>query len=208
MSFVKRDWEAYQDSLPQEDLEEDETPEWALEPLADDDKLKQLTILAGHYQSTEAEIAKTEENLKLLNERFRRIREDFIPDKMMELGIRKYTLTDGSTIGYSQIFAGKVLDEKAFDWLEANGYADAVKKEMKLEVSRVDDMQLEFIRQYITDHPGSLRNMSVKEKQAIHHMTLGAAIKALTKRGQTLPPELFETFIGNRASIKKGKSDE
>jgi hypothetical protein len=125
---------------------------------------------------------------------------------MIELGVKSYKLTDGSTIGYSQIFAGKVLDEKGYDWLEKHGYADAVKQELRLEVSRIDKAALDKVKELIALN-NSFLNMSVKEKQAIHHMTLGAAIKALTKRGQQLPPELFETFIGNRATIKKGRDN-
>ena len=189
--------------------EDEERMRQGLPPIPTDEKLIQLAILADHYVATEAEIAATEEKLKSLNERFRKIREDFIPDKMMELGIKKYVLTDGSTIGYNQILSGKVLDEKAYVWLESNGYADAVKQELKLEVSRIDNEAIEAIKQYITkEHADYFKNMSVREKQAIHHMTLGSAIKALTQRGQQLPPELFETFIGNRATLKKGKSDE
>jgi hypothetical protein len=185
---------------------EDETPERDT-VIPEDSDSEQLANLADHYLTVEAEIVEMEDRLKTLKETFRRIREDFIPERMIELGVKSYKLTDGSTIGYSQIFAGKVLDEKGYDWLEEHGYADAVKQELRLEVSRVDKIKLDFIKQYIVDHPQSLRDMSIKEKQAIHHMTLGAAIKALTKRGQQLPPELFETFIGNRATIKKGRDN-
>jgi hypothetical protein len=172
-----------------------------------DDKGKQLATLADHYLAVEAEIEEMEARLKTLNETFRRIREDFIPERMIELGVKKYTLTDGSTIGYSQIFAGKVLDERGYDWLEANGYQDAVKQELKLEVSRTEHVSLERIKQFILDNPRVGENMSIKEKQSVHHMTLGSTIKALTKRGKSLPPELFETFIGNRAKITKGRDN-
>jgi hypothetical protein len=164
--------------------------------------------LADNYQRIEDEIAHAEDNLKRLHDLFRRVREDLIPEKMIELGIKKIVLTDGSTLSYGDFYAGKVLNDEAYDWLEDNGYADAVKEEMKLEISRVDDIQLELIRQYIKDHPNSLRNISVKEKQSIHHMTLGAAIKSLTKQGKELPPNLFETFIGKRATLKRGKDND
>jgi len=171
-----------------------------------DDKLAMLANLADHYQTLEAEVADAEENLKILTERFRRLREDMIPDKMMELGVKKIVLDDGSTLSYSDFYAGKVIDEQGYDWLEQNGYADAVKQELKLEVSRIDKATLEAIKDYIaSDH--SLANLSAKEKQSIHHMTLGAAVRSLTKQGKELPQDLFETFIGNRASLKRGKDN-
>jgi len=170
-----------------------------------DDKARMLANLADNYQRIEAEIATAEDNLKRLNDLFRRLREDIIPDKMMELGIKKIVLTDGSTLSYSDFYAGKVVDEGAYDWLEQNGYADAVKQELKLEVSRTDHITLDLIKKFIVDE--GFDNLSAKEKQSIHHMTLGAAIKSLTKQGKELPPNLIETFIGNRATLKRGKDN-
>jgi hypothetical protein len=184
-----------------DDIEEDKR-----QAIPADDKAAMLANLADHYQTMEVEIAQEEEKLKVLHERFRRLREDLIPDKMMELGVKKIVLTDGSTLSYSDFYAGKVLNDDAYDWLEANGYADAVKQELKLEVSRVDRATLEAIKSYIeSDH--SLANLTAKEKQSIHHMTLGAAIRSLTKQGKELPQNLFETYIGNRATLKRGKDN-
>jgi len=191
----------------QVDIEWDDEPTTWRE-IPEDDKLRQLANLADNYLAIEAEIAQAEDNLKRLNELFRRVREDMIPEKMIELGVKSYKLTDGSTIGYSSFYAGKVLKDEGYDWLESNGYADAVKQELKLEVSRVDKMALEAIKQYITkEHADYFKNLSIKEKQAIHHMTLGSVIKGLTKAGKQLPPDLIETYIGNRATIKKGQDN-
>jgi hypothetical protein len=210
MSIAKRHYEeqhekaiaAAESDFPVDIFSEEEETRQAI---PEDDRLRQLANLADHYLTTEAEIADMEEKLKVLNERFRKIREDFIPEKMMELGVKSYKLTDGSTIGYSSFYAGKVLKDEGYDWLEQNGYADAVKQELKLETSRVDSDALEEIKKFIFMR--DFDNLSVKEKQAIHHMTLGSVIKALTKRGEQLPPDLIETYIGNRATIKKGQDN-
>ena len=120
------------------DLEEDRK-----QVIPEDNKIRMLTNLADHYTALEEEIETAEARLKLLNERFRLLREDIIPDKMKEFGIKKLVLEDGSTIAYRPFYAGKILDDKAFDWLEENGYPDAVKQELTLEVSRVDSTFLE-----------------------------------------------------------------
>jgi len=188
-------------------LTEEELPQ-AQQTLPADDKIRMLANLADNYAALEEEIAIAEEKLKILQERFRLLREDIIPERMMDFGIKKIVLEDGSTLGFGSFYAGKVLDEKAYAWLEANGYSDAIKQELKLETSRADNIALEFIKAYIENHPKSLAKMSVKEKQAIHHMTLGTIIKDLTRAGKQLPPNLIETYIGNRAFIRKGRTDE
>jgi hypothetical protein len=191
------------------DLFDDETLEYLGKnvPIPDDDKAAMLANLASHYETAEDSIAQLEKDLATAKEWFRRIREDLIPEKMIELGVKKIVLTDGSTLSYSDFYAGKVLNDEAFDWLEQNGYADAVKQELKLEVSRVDRVLLTVIKEMIAKNPTAYANLTAKEKQSIHHMTLGAAIRSLTKQGKELPQNLFETYIGNRATLKRGKDN-
>jgi len=170
-----------------------------------DDKAAMLANLADHYETMEKEVSMAESLLAHCQERFRRLREDLIPEKMIELGIKKIVLTDGSTLSYGDFYAGKVKDEAGYDWLEQNGYQDAVKAELKIETSRVDRAALDKVMAFLLT--AGFKNMSAKEKQSIHHMTLGAAIKSLTKQGKELPQDLFETFIGKRATLKRGKDN-
>ena len=171
-----------------------------------DDKAEMLANLADHYETMEKEVSMAESLLAHCQERFRRLREDIIPEKMIELGIKKIVLTDGATLSYGDFYAGKVKDEAGYDWLEQNGYADAVKTELKLEASRVDKKIIDMVKEFLSRQVG-YQNYSAKEKQSIHHMTLGAAIKSLTKQGKELPQNLFETFIGKRATLKRGKDN-
>ena len=188
----------YEDDL--DDLFEDDKTE--RQAIPQDDKAQMLANMADYYTDMEREIELMEGKLAIMNERFRRLREDLIPEKMIELGIKKIVLTDGSTLSYGDFYAGKVKDEAGYDWLEQNGYADAVKTELKLEASRVDKKIIDMVKEFLSRQVG-YQNYSAKEKQSIHHMTLGAAIKSLTKQGKELPQDLFETFIGKRATLKR-----
>jgi hypothetical protein len=174
--------------------------------LPQDDQLQMLANLADHYETMEDEVADAEASLEAAKERFRRLREETIPDRMQEFGVKKIVLSDGSTLAYSDFYAGKVLNDEGYDWLEANGYQDAVKTELKIETSRVDRAALDRVMSFLMT--AGFQNMSAKEKQSIHHMTLGATIKELTKQGRELPKDLFETYIGTRATLKKGKTNE
>jgi len=190
-----------------DDLDDDEKP-----VIPDDTKTQQLAILADHYVSMENEINAVENELAGLKERFRRLREDIIPDKMQSFGVKKLTLPDNSSLGYDRFYAGKILDDGAYDFLESVGYPDAVKQELKLEVSRVDNRVLAKIKEWVAkmvdaDDPEGFDNLSVKEKQSVHHMTLSSLIKSLNKQGRDLPKDLFDVYIGYRATLKKGKPE-
>jgi len=167
-----------------------------------DEKVETLTKLAEIYTDLTEMTATAEETLKRLQENLRVVREEIIPDKMMEFGIKKLVLTDGSELSYSPFYRGTVIGEGAYDWLENEGYPDAVKQEIKVEGSRARAAYLTMVRDFVKNMDAEL---SIKEKLSVHHMTLGALIKELSKKGKSLPPDLFNVYIGNIASLKKGK---
>jgi hypothetical protein len=170
-----------------------------------DAKLAMLKNLADHYEVAEANVRDAEDALKKASELFRRIREELIPEKMKELGVKRFVLEDGSELGYKEFYAGKILDEDAYTWLEANGYAGAVKQELRLTTNRMEKARLEYIMEFMAKRPEIFSDMDMQEKQSVHHMTLGTIIKDLTKSGKSLPQNLIETFIGNRATLKGAK---
>ena len=189
--------EADNDWLNELEADTRETPE--------DEKLEALRTLADEYVAQEEEIREATHMLSVMEERFRLLREDLIPDKMMELGVKKLVLDDGSTLAYAPFYGAKILNDDAYQYLEDRGYPDAVKQELKLETSRLDKGTLDKIMAFIMQN--DFVNLSLKEKLSVHHMTLGKLIKELTKQGLELPKNLFDVYIGNRATLKKGKPD-
>jgi len=173
--------------------------------IPEDEKLEALRSLADDYVTQEEEIREATHMLSVMEDRFRILREDTIPDKMMELGVKKLVLDDGSELSYSSFYGAKILDDAAYRYLEDRGYPDAVKQELKLETSRADADALAKIMEFIMQN--DFVNLSLKEKLSVHHMTLGKLIKELTKQGLELPKHLFDVYIGNRATLKKGKPD-
>jgi len=196
--MIDKDLEADNDWLNELAADAREIPE--------DEKLEALRALADEYVTWEQEILEAEHRLSVLTERFRMLREDLIPDKMMELGVKKLVLDDGSTLAYAPFYGAKILDDAAYQYLEDRGYPDAVKQELKLETSRLDKGSLDKIMAFIMEN--DFVNLSLKEKLSVHHMTLGKLIKELTKQGLELPKHLFDVYIGNRATLKKGKPDD
>jgi hypothetical protein len=174
--------------------------------IPEDEKLEALRALADEYVTQEEEIREATHMLSVMEDRFRMLREDLIPDKMMELGIKKLVLDDGSTLAYAPFYGAKILDDAAYQYLEDRGYPDAVKQSLTLETSRLEKAVLERVMAFIMEN--DFVNLSLKEKLSVHHMTLGKLIKELTKQGLELPKHLFDVYIGNRATLKKGKADD
>src|SRR6185436_15724679 len=106
-----------------------------------------------------------------MKEEFLRLRRETIPDRMMELGVKKFVLSDGTELAYKKVCSAQVLkEEEAFAWLEANDFPDCVKDELTVSTTRLDSSVIEELKEFLAD----FKNVSFKEKVSVHHMTLSA----------------------------------
>jgi len=183
-----------------DELDADEKPKLPL-----NEEAKELTALADKYEEYEYNIKAIEDALTNLRAEFLRLRRETIPDRMLELGVKKFVLSDGTELAYKKVCNATVLkEEEAFEWLEANDFGDCVKDELTVSTTRLDSSVIDEMKTFLSD----FKNVSFKEKVSVHHMTLGALIKELVEDGKAVPSDLFNVYIGNVASLKKGKSDE
>ena len=77
-----------------------------------DQGLGKISTLAERYTDLDEEIKDMETRLKILKEQAREIAEKQLPDAMAEVGVAKFTLTDGSEVTVKPYYSAKISDEK------------------------------------------------------------------------------------------------
>ena len=163
-----------------------------------EEQLSTLARLATELRSLEDEIEETEERLQILKEDLSLISEVTIPDLMKDIGVEKITLSNGLRLSYKFFANGKVLDEKAYDWFENEGYSELVKSELTIKTRRIEKQDLAPVKALLREH-----NLEFSEKDHIHYQTMGAFLREKITEGHPLPPaDLVEIHRGFKATVK------
>jgi nitrogen regulatory protein PII-like uncharacterized protein len=171
--------------------------------LPSDDGLSKISVLAEEYTELDEEIKDAETRLKLLKERARVITEIQLPNAMAEVGVAKFTLTDGSEVSVKPFYSAKITDEKreeCFTWLQDNGHEALIKDEIVLTFNRGEHEEAEEFRAQL-DQQG----LDYSGKMGVHSSTLTAFVKEQVESGAEFPLELFNVYIGQIAKIKRSK---
>lgn len=169
--------------------------------LPKDDEIKELNNLVQALVETQGQIATFEEKLKALKASELRLSTEVIPAKMDECGFTSVTLPNGRKVSYKAFYSGKIRPEtepEAFDWLENSGHGGVIKGEAVFPYRRAEkDEMLEWLR-IVEEATGRVANV----KLSVHHSTLKALVREIVEGGGTLPPHLFDVYIGRQTVLK------
>jgi hypothetical protein len=162
--------------------------------------LSSVGALAKRAKVLEKEIEDIEFILKERKEQQRKLLEDSIPAMLQELGMKKFTMADGSTIDVKPFYSASIKEENravAYEWLRKNGYDDIIKNTVSVRFGRGEDELCENLL-------NSLRgqNYPVEQAQKIEPQTLKAWVKEMVERGAEFPTETFGVYTGHKATIK------
>lgn len=167
------------------------------------DGLKSIATLARRIRETEEEIKRAEEFLKSKNEALRKMTDEDLPSVLEEMGVKSFTLDDGSKVTVTALYGASIPSDKkeqAFEWLRENGYDDLIKNDVICTFGRgEDDKAAEFAE------AARARGLNPEQKQQVHAQTLKAWVRERVESGDAFPMDLFGAFVGQRATIKKGK---
>jgi hypothetical protein len=181
-------------------LEEDMLADSAETPLAG---LGKISTLAERYTDLDEEIKDTETRLKVLKEQAREIAEKQLPDAMAEVGVAKFTLTDGSEVSVKPYYSAKISDDKreeCFTWLQDHGHEALIKDEVVLTFNRGEHEKAEEFKAQLEE-----QGLDYSGKMGVHPQTLTAFVKEQVESGAEFPLELFNVYIGQIAKIKRSK---
>tara|TARA_R100000306_G_C4344483_1_gene126933 strand:+ start:226 stop:777 length:552 start_codon:yes stop_codon:yes gene_type:complete len=177
------------------EMEKDSTPD-----LKETD-LSNISGMGRQLEELEEKIQLQEEHLKSLKESYRKISEDLLPNKLRELGISEFKLANGTRMSIQQYYSARITPEHrevCFHWLEANGLGDVIKNTVSASFGRGED---EAAQTLMTDLEG--KGHSLVQKKWVESMTLKAVVREQVEKGNDLPLEAFNVYIGQKIKVKK-----
>lgn len=162
--------------------------------------LGDIKRLANALQAAEDEQFRHEQAAKNAAAVARRLREDVIPCALWEAGVQAAVMDDNKTLKLSfQVFgsipASGERAEKAFDWLEENGFGAIVKRSAVLEIPADQVPLVSDLREFAAQH-----GLGYAFKRAVHPQTLYAFLKE--QLNTDIPLELFNAQPTFKATLK------
>ena len=163
--------------------------------------LGNISDLGRRLAELEEKIQLEEEHLKTLKAEHRKVSEDLLPNKLRELGVSEFKLADGTSMSIQQYYSARITPENrevCFHWLENNGLGDIIKNTVSANFGRGED---EAASQLMTQLEGD--GHSLVQKKWVEPMTLKAVVKEQVEKGNDLPLETFNVYIGQKIKVKK-----
>tara|TARA_R100001460_G_scaffold20093_1_gene41795 strand:+ start:1371 stop:1949 length:579 start_codon:yes stop_codon:yes gene_type:complete len=168
-----------------------------------DGGLQSVANLAIAVRDKEALISELEGKLKEQKRELLKLTDEDLPALLLELGITKFELEDGSKIEVRPTYGAHIKAENkpaAFEWLRDNEFGDIIKNTVACNFGRGEDgAAYRFIE------AAQKMGYSPEQKTDVHPSTLKAWVKERVEQGEEFPMELFGAFVGQRATIKRGK---
>jgi len=165
--------------------------------------LNSVADLARAIRNKEDTIANIEKQLKQQKELLLKLSDEDMPAMLSEMGISAFELDDGSKVVVKSTYGGsiRVADRhNAFNWLRDNGYDDIIKNTVSCQFGRGEDDKAGAFAAF-----AETEGFYAEQKTEVHPQTLRAFVKERVEAGEEFPMELFGAWIGQSATIKKGK---
>jgi hypothetical protein len=165
-----------------------------------DEDLTSVAALARRAKMLEKEIEEHESVLKERKEQLRKLEEESIPNMLNELGMKDFTMADGSKITVKPFYSASIKEEnraQAYEWLREHGYDDIIKNTVSVRFGRGEDQLCDTLLNQLRE-----QNYPVEQAQKIEPQTLKAWVREQVERGSEFPTELFGVYVGQKATIK------
>lgn len=165
------------------------------------EKLGQLSELCQKQISIENQISDAEESIKKLKKDLAEYRDNKIPDLFDELGMSKFSLTDGTEVSVERGFVGNITaktQKEAFAWLKKNKHGDIIKHDFTVKMKSGQDEQVKELREEL-----GLLGVTYAEKSSVHPQTLKAFVNEQMNQGTDIPQDAFNIFPIRKAKIKR-----
>ena len=170
--------------------------------------LAELNKKVKKLEACESRLEKLMEEVDTLKSNIKKISYEEIPDLLAEKGLASLKLSDGTVVEVKKVINAYLPKadrdpegrEKAFQWLRDNGHGDIIKNDITVSFGRGEDNKaveyasLELHKGYLPTH-----------KVDVHNRVLVAAFRERLEKGQEVPPELFNLFVGNQTKINRSK---
>lgn len=170
--------------------------------------LDDLMKMGYELEDIEADMAHLEDKLKDLGKQASALRNGKIPQALMDLKLKDFTLQNGVKLILSEVIKGQITDENreaAHEWLRNNGHGDLIKNEVKVTFGKGEDDYATLLTGLINDlrKDDKIRCGSVEQKEAVHTQTLWAFLREQLAKGTAFPGETFKLDVFHVAKLKR-----
>ena len=165
-----------------------------------DEQITGIAALARRAKSLEKEIEDSEETLKGLKDKYRKITEEAIPEALAEMGMSSFRMEDGSSIDVKPFYSASITEARraeAFQWLRDHGFDDIIKNTVSVRFGRGEDELCNRLLSTLGQ-----QGFPAEQAEKVEASTLKAWVKERVVRGEEFPMELFGAYIGKKAVIK------
>ena len=163
--------------------------------------LGNISDLGRQLSELEDKIKLEEEHLKALKDEYRKLSEDTLPNKLRELGVSEFKLADGTSMSIQPYYSARITPENrdvCFHWLENNGLGDIIKNTVSANFGRGEDEAAKSLMKKLEDDGHNL-----SQKKWVEPMTLKAVVSEQVEKGNYLPLEAFNVYVGQKIKVKK-----
>jgi hypothetical protein len=132
------------------------------------------------------------------------IQEHQLPDAMIDLGLKKLTLDDGSELGLAREYFPNIGGERealAFAWLREQEHDSMIKNEFKLWFGKGEDGKALRLLELL-----EAEALPFNKKESIHSGTLRKFVRELAEAGTPVPDDIFHVSIINKVTVKRPKN--
>jgi hypothetical protein len=169
-----------------------------------DNQIKSIATLVETMLGLEANVEASEEDLRNLKEKLRRVTEVDIPEAMTSAGATKLSMKDGSVLSVTTRYKVNISKERkseAIDWLIHNGQDGLVRTVVVVELPKGDMKRAAQLCEQLTKmgvQPVALLD--------VNHASVEATVNELIiEHGIQVPEKTFGIYKLNRAKLKKPK---
>ena len=160
-----------------------------------------IAELADKQISLQENVADLENTLALEKEKLRKVQEEELPETMISLGLKSFTLPDGYKLDVKTFYRGNISKnrtEEAHNWLRDHDHADLIKNDVICSYGKGEDHDALVLM-------GKLEEMDVdyENRKHVHASTLKAFVREQIELGKELPLDLLGVHIGQRSEIRR-----
>jgi len=160
--------------------------------------VKEIEKQVGLLRSINIRIKELEDEISQSKAVKREYEEQVIPDIMLENGVTSVRLASGDSVEVKPFYYARIPKDNPdafFAWLDANGHGALVKSH--LEIYTTDGEIVELMKEFCEEF-----RIPLEVGRGIHWKTLEAWFREQTQKGANLPTNLFENYVGKKATIR------
>lgn len=171
------------------------------------DKMDRLRAGAMAIREATKDVRDAEQRLEDAKKRLTELRERTLPDLFAEAGTDHFgLLAEGNSPACDiklktryHAMIPKDNPEPAFEWLEAEGHGDLIKRTFAVLFGRGEEHAAQVFRKMLL-----VDGWNFDEKREVHHMTLTAFVREqIEQHGAVIPLETLGVHVGREAVLKE-----